>query len=143
MKINSILIFLVFSASFTSAQNTIPLQNELYGKWVIKRNINNPEKIYLLESGLLGNVTKYGVELFTGEFTGKRKIKFFYSEPPRENKIRRCLNDGLNQYRGTSDAVWQYDSNNGILKVFHSKFLGGTLFEVEKENSSKLILIKI
>lgn len=140
-----IFVCLLFSSSFISAQNIIPEQKELYGSWVLERNINYPNKIFLLDSKLFDDETIKGVHFFIGEYTGKSKIRFFYPKSPKKKRIRRCGNDGLseNEFAGKKEAIWQYDANTGILKVFHSKFLGGTLFKVEKEYLSELVFTKI
>ncbi|MEW7278103.1 hypothetical protein ABW636_05865 [Aquimarina sp. 2201CG1-2-11] len=128
------------------AQNSILVRKELYGRWGVERDINDPSKLYLINSGFSRAIIEKGVEFFIGEFTDKKKIKFFSLISPQKKQRHRCGNDHSRKHnRGSSkkEAVWYYNENTGILTILDSKFLGGTLFMVEKINSFELVLTKI
>ncbi len=142
MKTKILLLFLSISFSFLSAQNSIPQKQELLGKWVVKPDQNIPNKSYLIDSKMYDNPIKIGVEFFVGKYTGRLRIRYF--QVYESKKPSRCGYNTLfpGRYGGIRNAVWYYDANTGILKIQHSKFLGGTLFKVRKSNSSELILIR-
>ncbi|TPN89019.1 hypothetical protein [Aquimarina algicola] len=137
------LVFFLFSIYFLTAQDFLPTKRELFDKWVVISNSpSNDNTIHLIRSERYNKVKKNGIEFFKGKYTGKTRIKHFKNY----KEIKRCGNYSPfhpGSLVGADQAVWNYDTFNGILKVTHPRLLRSKSFKIKKESSSKLILTKI
>ncbi len=145
MKTNIFIVLLLLYSALIYSQSDTLTETEIFGKWVVAPDYPSTEKVYLIDPEVCINPNKIGVEFFLGEYTGKKKIRYFEKRVDNVPQ-RRCSNyKPYNPARiiGAQQAIWQYNSATGILEIIHPRFLKSTFFKIEKQSSSKLLLTRI
>ncbi len=149
MQIKNILFFIfLISNTFLFSQNSILLQEDLYGKWVVKNDLRDPSRVYLIKLSSIRNYEGGGLNFLVGKYTGKLKIHLFNNKIPKR-RIIKCgtgIKSPVHSYNMPhkfSETTWKYDTENKILHVEDPRFLEGRQFRVEKESINKIVLVKI